>query len=156
LGIERELLLAAVMVGSLVMIPALLACGAASDQVRAARRLPARGAACRAPGRSRSSRCWSTASPVADRSPPSAMQLVFVSMMYGPQAALFAELFPKTIRYSGASLGYQIGAVAGGGFAPIIATALFAKYQSSLPISIYLAAMPARCRSSACFRWCAA
>ena len=62
-------------------------------------------------------------------------------MMYGPQAALFAELFPKDVRYSGASLGYQLGSVAGGGFAPIIATALFARYQSSAPISIYLCAM---------------
>jgi MFS family permease len=62
-------------------------------------------------------------------------------MMYGPQAALYAELFPKEIRYSGASLGYQIGTVAGGGFAPIIATALFAHYHSSGPISIYLCAM---------------
>jgi MFS family permease len=69
------------------------------------------------------------------------VQLLFVSMMYGPQAALFAELFPKSVRYSGASLGYQIGAVVGGGFAPIIATALFARYQSSAPIAIYLAAM---------------
>jgi MFS family permease len=69
------------------------------------------------------------------------VQLVFIAMMYGPQAALFAELFPKSVRYSGASLGYQIGAVVGGGFAPIIATALFAHYQSRVPISIYLAAM---------------
>lgn len=61
--------------------------------------------------------------------------------MYGPQAALYAELFPKEVRYSGASLGYQIGTVAGGGFAPIIATALFARYQSSRPISIYLCAL---------------
>jgi len=64
--------------------------------------------------------------------------LVFVSMMYGPQAALFAELFPREVRYSGASLGYQIGTVAGGGFAPIIATALFARFHSSVAISIYL------------------
>ncbi|MNE07782.1 Inner membrane metabolite transport protein YhjE [compost metagenome] len=69
------------------------------------------------------------------------VQLLFISLMYGPQAALFAELFPKSVRYSGASLGYQIGAVVGGGFAPIIATALFARYQSSLSISAYLAAM---------------
>lgn len=69
------------------------------------------------------------------------VQLLFISLMYGPQAALFAELFPKSIRYSGASLGYQVGAVVGGGFAPIIATALFARYESSLSISIYLAAM---------------
>src|SRR5699024_7860675 len=42
--------------------------------------------------------------------------------MYGPMATLFAELFPPEVRYSGASLGYQIGAIFGGGFAPLILT----------------------------------
>ncbi|MGY4719372.1 MFS transporter [Naumannella cuiyingiana] len=46
--------------------------------------------------------------------------------MYGPMATLFAELFPARVRYSGASLGYQIGAIFGGGFAPLILTALLA------------------------------
>jgi MFS family permease len=45
-------------------------------------------------------------------------------LMYGPMAALFAELFPPEVRYSGASLGYQLGAILGGGFAPLILTAL--------------------------------
>ncbi|MEM6108389.1 MFS transporter [Mycobacterium sp. 050272] len=44
--------------------------------------------------------------------------------MYGPQAAWFAELFDTRLRYSGSSLGYQIGAVLSGGFAPLIAAAL--------------------------------
>ncbi|WP_197499461.1 MFS transporter [Mycobacterium sp. 1245852.3] len=44
--------------------------------------------------------------------------------MYGPQAAWFAELFGTRVRYSGASLGYQIGAVLSGGFAPLIAASL--------------------------------
>jgi MFS family permease len=44
--------------------------------------------------------------------------------MYGPQAAWFAELFDTRVRYSGSSLGYSIGAVLGGGFAPMIAAAL--------------------------------
>jgi MHS family shikimate/dehydroshikimate transporter-like MFS transporter len=44
--------------------------------------------------------------------------------MYGPQAAWFAELFDTRVRYSGSSLGYSIGAVLGGGFAPLIAAAL--------------------------------
>lgn len=44
--------------------------------------------------------------------------------MYGPQAAWFAELFATRVRYSGASLGYQIGAVLSGGFAPLIAASL--------------------------------
>lgn len=65
-------------------------------------------------------------------------QLLCLSVMYGPQAALFAELFPVEVRYSGASLGYQLGAVLGGGFAPIIATALFARYASTWPIAAFL------------------
>jgi metabolite-proton symporter len=65
-------------------------------------------------------------------------ELGLLSLMYGPQAALFAELFPVELRYSGASLGYQLGAVFGGGFAPIIATALYARFQSSTAIAIYL------------------
>jgi len=44
--------------------------------------------------------------------------LIFVSMMYGPQAAFFTELFSTEVRYSGATLGYQFGAILGGAFAP--------------------------------------
>ena len=69
------------------------------------------------------------------------VQLGFLSLMYGPQAALFAELFPVELRYSGASLGYQLGAVLGGGLAPIIATALQARFDSSFAIAAYLFAM---------------
>jgi MHS family shikimate/dehydroshikimate transporter-like MFS transporter len=46
--------------------------------------------------------------------------------MYGPQAAWFAELFDTRVRYSGSSLGYQIGAVLSRGFAPLIVAALLA------------------------------
>jgi metabolite-proton symporter len=47
-------------------------------------------------------------------------------LMYGPMATLFADMFSPEVRYSGASLGYQIGAIFGGGFAPLILTALLA------------------------------
>ena len=43
--------------------------------------------------------------------------LMFVGMMYGPQAAFFTELFNTDVRYSAASLGYQGGAILGGAFA---------------------------------------
>ena len=49
--------------------------------------------------------------------------------MYGPQAAFFTELFSTEVRYSGASLGYQLGAIVGGAFAPVIATFLWAEYS---------------------------
>ena len=55
--------------------------------------------------------------------------LCFVGMMYGPQAAFFTELFSTQVRYSGASLGYQLGAIVGGAFAPVIATFLWAEYS---------------------------
>ena len=44
--------------------------------------------------------------------------------VYGPQAAWFAEQFPVRVRYSGVNLGYQLGTVVGGGFAPFIAALL--------------------------------
>jgi len=47
-------------------------------------------------------------------------------LMYGPQGAYFAELFGTRVRYSGASLGYQLASVFSGGVAPLIATALLA------------------------------
>ena len=61
-------------------------------------------------------------------------------MQYGPQAALIAEAFTPRLRYSGASLGYQLGSVIAGGPAPLIATALFAAYNSGYAIAIYIAA----------------
>jgi MFS transporter, MHS family, shikimate and dehydroshikimate transport protein len=63
------------------------------------------------------------------------------SAMYGPQAALFAELFTAEVRYSGASLGYQIGAVLGGGLAPLVAVALYEATGTSASVSLYLLAM---------------
>jgi metabolite-proton symporter len=59
-------------------------------------------------------------------------------MMYGPQAALIAESFPGRLRYSGASLGYQLSSLIAGGPAPIIASTLFSRYHSSTPIAIFI------------------
>ncbi|WP_395735673.1 MFS transporter [Prosthecobacter sp.] len=50
--------------------------------------------------------------------------LIIHSAMYGPQAAFFSELFGTRVRYSGASLGYQLASPLAGGLAPLIATAL--------------------------------
>jgi metabolite-proton symporter len=60
---------------------------------------------------------------------------------YGPQSALFAELFEARYRYSGASFSYAVGAVLGGGFAPLIATALQASTGTSLSVSAYMIAV---------------
>jgi metabolite-proton symporter len=63
----------------------------------------------------------------------------FVAMMYGPQAAFLSEMFSTHVRYSGASLGYQFGSILGGGFAPVIATALLDVSGGTFWISVYLA-----------------
>jgi MFS family permease len=52
-------------------------------------------------------------------------------LMYGPQGAYYAELFGTRVRYSGASLGYQLASVLSGGFAPLIAAALLAANNDS-------------------------
>jgi len=68
------------------------------------------------------------------------LSLIPHDMQYGPQAALIAEAFTPRLRYSGASLGYQLASVIAGGPAPLIATALFAAYHSGYAISLYIAA----------------
>ncbi|MER6997263.1 MFS transporter [Streptomyces sp. NPDC000410] len=62
----------------------------------------------------------------------------FLSIMYGPQAALFAELFTAETRYTGASLGYQIAAVLGGGLAPFIMVLLLEATGTSMAVSGYI------------------
>ncbi len=65
-----------------------------------------------------------------------------IGIMYGPQAAFFSELFGANVRYSGASLGYQVTAIFAGGLAPFIATALLAQFNNaSWPIALYIIAM---------------
>jgi metabolite-proton symporter len=64
--------------------------------------------------------------------------LTFLAMMYGPQAAFFTELFSTEVRYSGASLGYQLGAIIGGAFAPVIAVTLWTEY-GIFWVSVYIA-----------------
>jgi metabolite-proton symporter len=86
---------------------------------------------------------------MVDTAIPSAVFIAIVlsliphDMQYGPQAALIAEAFTPRLRYSGASLGYQLASVIAGGPAPLIATALFAAYGSGYAISIYIAACAA-------------
>jgi MFS family permease len=83
---------------------------------------------------------------MVDTAIPSAVFIAIVlsliphDMMYGPQAALIAEAFTPRLRYSGASIGYQLASIIAGGPAPLIATALFAAYHSGYAIAIYVAA----------------
>jgi MFS family permease len=139
LKIPQQTMLAAVMIGSVAMVPTLIACGGISD-IFGRRGIFMAGAVLSA--------AWAFAIfPLIETGSLSAItvaitvELMLLSLMYGPQAALFAELFPVEVRYSGASLGYQVGSVFGGGFAPIVATALFERFHSSAAIAVYLFAM---------------
>ncbi|HRO03017.1 MAG TPA: MFS transporter [Terricaulis sp.] len=139
LGFSRQTMLGAVMIGSAFMIPVLIACGALSDRL-GRKGIFMTGAALTG--------LWAFAIfPLIETGSflnitiAIGVALALISLMYGPQAALFAELFPREVRYSGASLGYQIGAVFGGGLAPIIATILLAQFGTSDAIAFYLATM---------------
>jgi MFS family permease len=61
-------------------------------------------------------------------------------LQYAPQAALIAESFPGRLRYSGASLGYQLASITAGGPAPIVALWLFQRYHTSTAVAVYMAA----------------
>lgn len=61
-----------------------------------------------------------------------------LGLSYGPQSALYAEMFPARVRYSGVSIGYALGAILGGAFAPLIAALLLEKTGHSWSIGIYV------------------
>ena len=66
---------------------------------------------------------------------------VGLGLTYGPQAALYTELFPASIRFSGVSISYAIGAVLGGAFAPTIAQYLVQTTGSTVSVTVYLVGM---------------
>jgi metabolite-proton symporter len=66
------------------------------------------------------------------------LSLIPHDMQYGPQAALIAETFSTKLRYSGAGLGYQLASVFAGGPAPLLAAWLLHRFDSTLPIALYI------------------
>ncbi|WP_066643629.1 MFS transporter [Serinicoccus hydrothermalis] len=60
---------------------------------------------------------------------------------YGPQSALYAEMFPARVRYSGVSIGYALGSIVGGAFAPLIAELLLQRTGQSWTIGVYIAVL---------------
>jgi MFS family permease len=60
-------------------------------------------------------------------------------LQYGPQAAFIAERFPGRLRYSGASLGYQLASITAGGPAPIVALYLYRTFGTSTAVAAYVA-----------------
>jgi MFS family permease len=64
--------------------------------------------------------------------------MIVHALMYAPQPAIMAEMFPTRMRYSGVSLGYQVTAIVAGSWAPLIGTALLREYDDWLPIAFYI------------------
>jgi MFS family permease len=138
LHMPRDLILTAVLVGSCVSFITIPLSGHISDRI----------------GRKKMYLIGAAATGIfgflyfgmVDTAIPSAVFIAIVlsliphDMQYGPQAALIAEAFTPRLRYSGASLGYQLASIIAGGPAPLIATALFASYHTGYAISIYIAA----------------
>lgn len=77
--------------------------------------------------------------------------LAIHSLMYGPQASFYTELFPTRVRFTGISAGVQIASIFAGGLAPIIATALLATFGSWVPVAVYMAA--AALVTAICVSW---
>lgn len=136
-GASRTTMLVAVLLSSTVTIPALMYFAALSDRT-GRRGVFMWGAALTAVWSFPAFWLINTGSAGLILVALAVYQVVF-SMMYGPTAALFAEMFGTRIRYSGASIGYQLGGMLGGALAPIIATSLFVATRTSLSIAAYLA-----------------
>ncbi len=137
LGLPRTTMLTAVLISSVVQIPALFLAASYSDR-HGRRGIYMVGAVLMGvfgfvlfPLVDTGSFLWITVAVCIGQ--------VIIGMMYGPQAAFLAEMFSTHVRYSGASLGYQLGAILGGAMAPIIATAILAIYGSTIGISVYIA-----------------
>jgi MFS family permease len=137
LGLPQSTLLTAIMLSSGLMAPTLLWFGRLSDRYGRRRvfKLGAIGVG-----------LWSFAFfPLIDTRSPLlifvaiAGALVLNGMMYGPQAALFGELFRTRVRYSGASLGYQLGSACGGGLAPLVAMEILHRTHSTFGVALYMA-----------------
>lgn len=134
--LSRDTMLTAVLIGAMVMIPSLFWAAGMSDRV-GRKRVYTWGAVL--------SGAWAFALfPLVDTgniivvTGAISVGLAFVGMQYGPQAAFFTELFSTDVRYSGASLGYQIGAILGGALAPSIAVMLWTTY-GVVYVSVYMA-----------------
>jgi len=134
--LSRDTMLTAVLIGAMVMIPSLFWAAGMSDRV-GRKSVYTWGAVL--------SGAWAFALfPLVDTgniivvTGAISVGLAFVGMQYGPQAAFFTELFSTDVRYSGASLGYQIGAILGGALAPSIAVMLWTTY-GVVYVSVYMA-----------------
>ncbi|TCO55844.1 MFS transporter [Actinocrispum wychmicini] len=138
LGLSKNTVLVAVLVAAGVQLVVLPFAGALSDRIgRRTMLLAGSGMLC-----AFSFGFW----PLLNTKSPVLILVAFIvglglmhTTMYGPQGAFFAESFSTGLRYSGVSLGVQLGAVLGGAFAPLIATSLYAATGSSFSVAVYMA-----------------
>ena len=135
----RTLALEAAAVGSIADVVAIFAAGALSDRVG---RLPVTASGLLGAA------AWSfVLFPVTHGATTPAIMVaaaiggVFHGVIVGGMSAFFVELFPTKARYTGFSLGYQIATVFTGALAPLIGVALLNQYGTTLPVSLYAAAM---------------
>ncbi|MHA6622406.1 MFS transporter [Pseudonocardia sp. DLS-67] len=149
LGMDRDVILAAIMATSLLMPLVIMWAGRTSDRL-GRRPLILVGAGLLM--------LW--AFPFFWLAETTSGPLLFVAMLvsstgqaltYGPLAAFMGELFEPRVRYSGASLAYQLAAVAISGFTPLIMTAIIAETRSTTGVAVYLIAMAAITLASAYF-----
>jgi metabolite-proton symporter len=136
LKLSRGVGLAAVLIGSALQLGLIPAFGALSDRV-GRRPVYAIGAV--------SAAVWAFAFfPLLDTGNrviivlATVIALVTHAMMYGPQAAFIVELFSTQLRYSGASMGYQIAGILGGALAPIISIKLVQATGTPFAVSAYV------------------
>jgi MFS family permease len=137
LHMPRNLILGAVLLANVVMIPAELMAGRLSD-IYGRRRILVLGQVLLAawsfalfPLMQTRSFLWITVAITVGQ--------CLVALIHAPVSALMAELFEVRVRYSAASLAYQLSAVIGGAMAPIVASALYANHHDNTPIAIYMA-----------------
>jgi MFS family permease len=139
LGQPRSVALTASLLGSAIEVAAIFWAGRLSDQF-GRRPVTAAGLIGAA--------AWSFALfPLTEAGSVWAIRLAAVvgglchGFIVGGMSAYFVELFPTSARYTGFSLGYQVASVLSGAVAPIIGVALFERFGSTVPVSLYAAAM---------------
>ena len=136
LGISRDFLLTALLVGATLQGLAIPLFGFASDRI-GRRRMYLIGVVATAIFAFLYFAMLDTRSPLW-AFPAIAASLIPIAAMYGPEAALIAEMFQGRLRYSGASIGYHLASVFAGGPAPLVATALIARYHTGMAVAFYL------------------
>jgi MFS transporter, MHS family, shikimate and dehydroshikimate transport protein len=139
LGLPRQLILNAVMVGLALQIPAIVLAAVLSDRVPRVRVMIAGGLFMAVDA--------FVFFALLDTRDPAAVHLTVAlaftgaALMYGPLAAYFADAFDLRVRYSGISLSYQLGASIGGGLTPTVLTLLLLATGTPLAVSAYVAAL---------------